>query len=99
MKSSKFLIAVVGAGAMLLGPSGTAQAQRWDACSDRVQKDQGDLDRAIDRYGYDSRQAQHQQAELQRDTANCGYDNYGDRNYRYNDGNRDDWRYRSGGYD
>lgn len=94
MKSSKLLLAL-GAGAMLLGLGGTARAQRWDACSARVQKDQQDLDRAIDRYGYNSRQAQHERAELQRDAANCGYDEYGNRGY--NDDDRDDWRYRNGG--
>ena len=95
MKSSKFLLAVVGTGTMLLGLGGTARAQRWDACSARVQKNQQDLDQAIDRYGYNSRQAQHERAELQREAANCGYDGYGNRSY--NDGDRDDWRYRHGG--
>src|SRR5690348_16099578 len=91
MKSSKFLLAVAAMGAMLVGLAGTARAQRWDACSARVEKDQQDLDRAIDRFGYNSRQAQHERAELQRDAANCGY-----RDGRY-DGDRDGWRYDNDG--
>jgi hypothetical protein len=87
MKSSKFLLAVAATGAMLVGLAGTARAQRWDACSARVQNDQQDLDRAIDRFGYNSGQARHERAELQRDAANCGY---GDGRY---DGDRDGWRY------
>ena len=87
MKSSKFLLAVAAMGTMLVGLAGTARAQRWDDCSARVQKDQQDLDRAIDRFGYNSGQAQHERRELQRDAANCGY---GDGRY---DRDRDDWRY------
>jgi hypothetical protein len=93
MRLGKLLFASVVAGTALLGSSGTVHAQQWDACSARIQKDQQDLDRAIYRYGYYSGQAQHEQDELQRDVANCGYDSYGYRNYR----DRDDWRYRKGG--
>lgn len=87
MKSSKFILVVAATGAMLVGLAGTARAQRWDACSARVQKDQQDLDRAIDRFGYNSGQAQHERAEVQRDAANCGY---GDDRY---DRDRDGWRH------
>jgi len=93
MKSSKFFLSVLGTAAIFSVLSGTAQAQRWDSCSARVRKDQRDLDKAIDSYGYNSRQAQHERSELQRDAADCGYDAYGNRGYR--DG--DDWRYRNDG--
>lgn len=93
VKSTKFLLSSVAAGVILLGSTGTARAQQWDSCSVRVQKDQRDLDRAIHRYGYDSRQAQHEQDELERDAANCGYDVDRYRSYR----DRDDWRYRDDG--
>lgn len=94
MKSSGLLLAVAGAGALLVGSAGTARAQRYDGCAARVQKDQQDLDSAIDRFGYSSRQAQHERAELQRDAANCGYGTYGERPY---DGDRDDRYFRNGG--
>jgi hypothetical protein len=93
VKSSKFLLSLVAAGVISLSSTGTAHAQRWDSCSVRIQKDQQDLNRAIHRYGYNSRQAQYEQDELERDAANCGYDVHGYRSYR----DRDDWRYRDGG--
>lgn len=96
MKLSKIAI-VLGAAGMFLVGSGASHAQNWDGCSARVQKDQQDVDMAIDRYGYDSRQAQHEQAELQRDAARCGYDLYGNRDYRNGDDGR--YRYPNPGYD
>lgn len=91
MKSSKFLLPLIAAG-VLFSSTGTAHAQRWDdSCSARIRKDQQDVNRAIDRYGYNSRQAQHEQDELERDAANCGYDASRYRSYR----DRDDWRYRN----
>jgi hypothetical protein len=95
MKRLRLFLGVLGSGAILLGTGGAAHAQRWDSCSVRVRHDQQQLNEAIDRYGYNSRNAQHERAELQRDAANCGYDNYGDQRYPYNDGDRDDFRYRS----
>jgi hypothetical protein len=106
MKLSKILASVVISGAMLCGLGAAARAQA--SCSVRVGQDQRQLDRAIDRYSYDSQQAEHERAELQRDATNCRYDDYyGTRNYndadrdngRYrNDRDRDD-RYNGGGYD
>jgi hypothetical protein len=92
MKSSKFLLTLIAAGTMSLGFTGTAEAQRWDSCSARIHKDQRDLNRAIDRHGYNSSQARHEQNELERDAANCGYDIDRYRDYRY----RDDSQYRNG---
>jgi hypothetical protein len=90
------LVVLDAAGILLLG-SGASHGQSWDACSARVQKDQQDMARAIDRYGYNSRQAQHKQAELQRDAARCGYDQYGNQGYRDGDDRR--YRYPNGGYE
>ena len=74
MKSSQFLLALAVSGAVLLGSTGTAHAQQSDTCSARIRKDQRDVNRAIYWYGYNSKQAQHEQDELQRDAADCGYD-------------------------
>jgi hypothetical protein len=87
----------------VLGGAGTAHAQqRWDdRCANQIAKDQDEVDRAVNRYGYDSRQAQHERDELQSDAQKCGYsrnstyyddryrdDRWGDRNDRgnYNNG-------------
>jgi hypothetical protein len=70
--------------AMFLGGSGAVRAQAQDSCSVRMQRYREDLDRAIDRYGYDSSQVQHERAELQREAENCGYRPYDyGRGYRY----------------
>jgi hypothetical protein len=90
-KSSLLLSLAVGTVSMLgVGPR--AHAQYRDSCPDTIRHDQREVDKAVDRYGYDSRQAQHERAELQRDAANCGYNEYGSQN-QYYQGNRDDRRY------
>lgn len=92
MKSTKFVLTAIATGALLLGSSGVALARGWDSCSDRIRKDQRDVDRAIDRYGYNSGKAEHERRELERDEAKCGYGNYDSRRYR----DRDAWRYGRG---
>ena len=81
MKSSQFLLALAVSGAALLGCTGTAHAGQSDTCSARIQKDQRDVNRAIYWYGYNSKQTQHEQDELQRDAVDCGYDTNAYRNY------------------
>ena len=84
-----------GLATALLGGAGTAHAQRWDdRCANRIAKDQDEVNRAVNRYGYDSRQAQHERDELQADAEKCGYsrrsNDYG--GYRQDGwGDRDDW--------
>jgi hypothetical protein len=93
MKARKlFVTNAVIAAAFLLQVSGAAKAQGWDSCSARVQQDERDARQMADRYGYDSREAQHERAELQRDAQNCAYNNSA---RAFNDGDRDDLRYRS----
>ena len=88
MKSKHVFLLSLAVGAVsIFGMGTTARAQYRDSCADRIRHDQSEVDRAVDRYGYDSQQAQHERGELQRDAANCGYD------YR---GDRDDPRYRNG---
>jgi hypothetical protein len=98
MNAKIWLTGLALSGAMLLGGATSAQAQYWDrGCSARVNQEQRDLNRAINNYGYYSRQARDEQNELQRARANCGY---GYNGYGYNgggqyyyQGDRDDrWR-------
>jgi hypothetical protein len=96
MKSKSFLLSLAVSVVSILGMGATARAQYRDSCPDMIRHDQREVDRAVDRYGYDSQQAQHERGELQRDAANCGY-GYGSRDgYQSYRGDRDDWRYRNG---
>ena len=98
MKSNKLsLISAVISAAVVLGVGGAARAQGRDSCSVRVRQDERQVQQAINRYGYNSQQAQHERAELQRDAQNCGYGYYGTRNDT--DGDSDDGRYRNGDRD
>lgn len=95
---TKFFLSLAAGALSLLGVGGTAHAQSRDSCNNTLNHDQREVDRAADRYGYDSPQAQHERAEMQRDAANCGYTNR-DNNASYQsyqgDRDRDDSRYRS----
>jgi hypothetical protein len=99
MKSKSAFLLILAVGTVLIfGVSATAHAQNRNSCPDTIRHDQREVDNAVDRYGYDSRQAQHERDELQRDAAICGYDEYSsrDNNSRSYQGDRDDWRYRGG---
>ena len=88
MRSKPRLIGLAASAVMVLASAGIARAQNRDSCA-RIRRDQQDLERAIDRHGPYSSQAQHERGELQRDSANCGY--YGA--YGSNDHDADDrWR-------
>jgi hypothetical protein len=93
MKSKSSLLLGFAVGTIsILGVGATAHAQNRNSCPDTMRHDQRELDNAVDRYGYDSPQAQHERGELQRDAANCGYTEYGTQNQYYR-GDRDDQRY------
>lgn len=93
MKSQSSLLLSLAFGTIsILGAGATAQAQNRNSCPDIIRHDQREVDKASDRYGYDSPQAQHERTELQRDAANCGYTEYGSQN-QYDRGDRDDQRY------
>jgi hypothetical protein len=98
MKStSAFLLSLAVGAVSMFGVGATAHAQNRDSCPDTIRHDQREVDKAVDRYGYDSREAQHERDELQRDAAICGYGENGARdNSRNYQGDRDDGRYRSG---
>src|SRR5258708_28853740 len=106
---AQFLIGLGITAAMLFAGTGTAHAQRRDdGCSAGVQKDQDELRQAVNRYGYDSRQAQHERDELQKDARTCGYSGsstYNDYNAGYrgegggNQARDDRWRNQDGNND
>jgi hypothetical protein len=68
------LLGVALSGLMFLGTAGTARADdRRERCGERINHEQHELDRAIARHGYDSRQADHERRELNRLRYECGY--------------------------
>lgn len=94
---SQLLMGLGLATAVLLVGTGIAHAQRWDdRCASVMERDQDAVRHAVDRYGYDSPQAQHERNELQTDARNCGYSGsstYDDRYRNNGGGDRDDrWR-------
>lgn len=62
-------------GASLLGTS--AQAQMYGGCRDRVYRAEMRLHQAVNRHGWNSRQARARQRDLERERANCRLDRRG----------------------
>jgi hypothetical protein len=75
-------------------------AEARDDCSKRIQKEQRELNRAVQRYGYSSRQANEERREIRRLQSTCGgfFGNRDDRRWRRGDGDndRDDRTWRRG---
>ncbi len=68
---AKLAAIALGAALMFLGAT-AARADNWDrGCDARIRKEQRDLQRDINRYGFFSRQAQRERAELRRAQENC----------------------------
>jgi hypothetical protein len=66
------LLAIALGGFLLLGVAGAANAADWDrGCDRKIAQEQRALDRAIERHGYWSRQAQNDRRELDRLYARC----------------------------
>lgn len=82
-----WMAAVLGA-LVMLGGAGAAQAESRESCYRRIRNEQRDLDRAIQRHGYRSRQAAKERRDLARAQERC------DRQFgRYRDRDRDyRWR-------
>ena len=56
----------------LMGSVGIAQADNWDhKCYERINHEQRELDKAVARHGFYSRQAEHERHELNRLEAGC----------------------------
>jgi hypothetical protein len=81
------MAAVLGA-LVMFGGAGAAHAESRESCYRKVRSEQRDLDRAIQRHGYRSRQAEKERRELARAQDRC------DRQFgRYRDRDRDyRWR-------
>ncbi len=109
---TKLAAIVLGAALMLLS-AGAARADNWNrGCDARIRNEQRDLQRDINRYGYFSRQAQNERAELRRIQDSCrgnGWfrgngDRDRDRDDRWGGRNRDwardhQWRRGDGDHD
>ncbi len=105
---AKLAAIALGAALMLLG-AGAARADNWNrGCDARIRNEQRDLQRDINRYGYFSRQAQSERAELRRIQDSCRGNGWfrgngdRDRDDRWGGRNRDwdrDHQWRRGGGD
>jgi hypothetical protein len=60
--------------ALVLSGAVAARADRWDgACQKKIAHEQHELDKAIARHGYWSRQAEHERCELDRLCDRCNH--------------------------
>jgi hypothetical protein len=82
MKWKTTMLASVLGALVMLGGAGVASAQnryrdddryRDDACYRKIEKERRELDRAIERHGFYSRQADHERRELRKLQARCSY--------------------------
>ena len=74
-KSRKFTLAAVAFGGLLLMglPSLARAADARPTCEQRLRQEQFELDRAIARHGFYSRQAENERREISRLRYECGY--------------------------
>ncbi len=84
MMSKRIWASLILGGVLMLGGAGVMQADHWNdhECREHVEKAERKLDRAIRRFGPDSRQAAKKRYELRRTQERCGY--YGG-HYRHDD--------------
>ncbi|HYL47239.1 MAG TPA: hypothetical protein VEU52_09435 [Candidatus Limnocylindrales bacterium] len=81
---NKAMFAGIALGAFLiLGGASTARADDRRSCEEKIEHEQHELDRAIARHGYYSRQANHERRELDRLVARCRYRGDRDRDDYY----------------
>jgi hypothetical protein len=65
-------LAIVLGALVMLGGAGTANADRRDdACYRNVQQQERELNRAIERHGFYSRQADHERRDVERAREKC----------------------------
>jgi outer membrane murein-binding lipoprotein Lpp len=85
------LTSILAGGLLLSGGAATARADNYDSCHRNVDKWEDRLERDVHRFGYDSRQANHDRHELGEARESCErrFGNNGHRNYDYDhDGDR-----------
>lgn len=74
MKRNSLVLAVVLGALVMFGGAGTARADsrgREEACYRNVQQQERELNRAVDRYGFRSRQADHERRDVERAREKC----------------------------
>jgi hypothetical protein len=95
MKRNSMMLAVVLGALVMFGGAGTAQAaapDRDDACYRKVREEERELNRAIERHGFYSRQANHERRDLEKAREKCR--NQRDRDDRYRRDRDERYRYR-----
>lgn len=73
LNRAKLLVVVWGSLIVLAGATSAGAADWGRDCDRRIAHEQHELDRAIERHGYYSRQAEHERRELGRLYAKCRY--------------------------
>lgn len=74
MKRNSIVAAVVLGALVMFGGAGTARADsrdRDDACYRKVREEERELNRAIERHGFHSRQADHERRDLEKAREKC----------------------------
>ena len=74
VKRNTLVLAVVLGALVMFGGAGTAQADsrgRDEACYRNVQQQERELSRAIERHGFNSRQADHERRDVERAREKC----------------------------
>jgi hypothetical protein len=95
MKRNSMMLAVVLGALVMFGGAGTARADnrdRDDACYRKVREEERELNRAIERHGFYSRQANHERRDLEKARDKCRSQR--DRDDRYRRDRDDRYRYR-----
>jgi hypothetical protein len=93
MKRKSMMFAMVLGALVMFGGAGTVRADnrdRDDACYRKVREEERELNRAIERHGFNSRQADHERRDLEKAREKCRIQHERDSRYRRD---RDD-RYR-----
>jgi len=72
VKHNTIMLAVVLGALVMFGGAGTAKAEgRDDACYRNVQQQERELNRAIERHGFNSRQADHERRDVEKAREKC----------------------------
>lgn len=74
MKGNSIVLAIVLGALVMFGGAGATQAasrDRDDACYRKVREEERELNRAIERHGFNSRQANHERRDLEKARDKC----------------------------
>jgi hypothetical protein len=74
MKRNPMMFAILLGALVMFGGAGSARAMgndRDDACYRKVREEERELNRAIERHGYNSRQADHERRDLEKAREKC----------------------------